>query len=546
MKKYLLLCTVVAFLMVVACGQNNEISNETENIAYTPYNAVVEYESGNLDSNSGETTEATEEIPQYNNTDDVPATAEQSFEHDRLARVTYGDNVAYIMATTNLGNPEWFPNPLAPIITDAMYRADIFVFEVEEDSREGFSEEETAHNTALMVLPDGLTLADILPEDTLSNFIVQTQTYGVAFNAVATFTPFTVLLLFDIDFMHSDGERAYSLEFYIRDFAVSNNRHIIGLTDGITLLDLILGIPLENQLSALDNFPDMATALSADENPFSLRLHNANYHLRTYDNAAGIAKLLTETIEPTTFFVTIVTDDGVTIDFEYVLSLLADKGFDMTYPLPQNQSSVLQSLALEGVHISSSDIQCEAELLYLAFLEAEDWLRVRCFQCCGELVPIHNCGNWRITDKNIFDFDGDGVLDLWFRAVWGEEDFISPRWSSSMTGFATIADGEVVLLSSGYTSGGSIGGDFVTFGYDQETSEYVLMLRGFMGGFGGNYNSANIYSMRNGELTRLYRIDNTFLGAAHNDGEDEHIFRVNGEEVSYEVYTRIANRFLQI
>jgi len=191
----------------------------------------------------------------------------------------------------------------------------------------------------------------------------------------------------------------------------------------------------------------------------------------------------------------------------------------------------------------SDEIQCKTELLYLAFLESSYWLQVPCFQCCGELKPIFNFDDWRITDKSIFDFDGDGVLDLWFRAVWGEEDFISPRWSSSITGFATIKNNEVVLLLSGYTTGGSIGGDFVAFGYDQETFEYVIILNGFAGGFGGNYSSTIIYSMQTGELARLYWIDYTYFWAAHHAGEEEHIFRVSGEDVCYEVYAQIANRF---
>jgi len=217
--------------------------------------------------------------------------------------------------------------------------------------------------------------------------------------------------------------------------------------------------------------------------------------------------------------------------------------YDTIEPPLKNPSSVLEE---DYLHISSDGIQCKAELLYLAFLESDYWLRVRCLQCCGELEPILNCGRWRITDKNIFDFDGDGVLDLWFRAVGGERDFISPRWSSSITGFATIKDDEVVLLLSGYTTGGSIGGDFVAFGYDQETLEYVIILNGFAGGFGGNSSSSRIYSMRNGELTKLYWISHIYFWASHHNGEEKHIFRVNGEDVCYEVYAQIVNRFIHV
>ena len=199
-----------------------------------------------------------------------------------------------------------------------------------------------------------------------------------------------------------------------------------------------------------------------------------------------------------------------------------------------------QNPAFEGDYLHTNDVQCEAELLYQTFLESDYWLRVRCFQCCGNLMQIPDCGNWRVTDKKIFDFDG--VPNLWFRAVWSEEDFISPRWSGSITGFATVEAGEVVLLLSGYTSGGSIGGDFVAFGYYAETSEYVIVLRSFSGGFGGNYIGASIYSVRAGGLTRLHQIAYTYFWASHHGGEGEHIFEVNGERVCYDVYAQIANR----
>jgi len=209
------------------------------------------------------------------------------------------------------------------------------------------------------------------------------------------------------------------------------------------------------------------------------------------------------------------------------------------------QSQVLLNENNPANDVENTYIQCDSELLYVAFLDSDYWLLMWCPQCCGYFLPISNGDNWRISDKRLFDFDNDGVIDLWFRAVSGEEDFISPRWSSSITGFATIRDGEVFLLLNGFTTGGSIGGSFVTFGYDQENSEYVLVVSSFAGGFGGNYSGARIYSMQNGEVTRLYRIGYTHLWASHHGGEESHIFTVDGENVCYDVYAQIADRFLK-
>jgi len=261
---------------------------------------------------------------------------------------------------------------------------------------------------------------------------------------------------------------------------------------------------------------------------------------------------------------------GFYIQEETEFDILYDT-IDIIDPPPQNPSLILEDsedledVVLEEAYTSSladniqyeenypiiEIIRCEIEELYLAFLqESSNWLRIACFQCCGELLPIsYTFGPVRITDRLIFDFDGDGVRDLWFRAVLDEREFVSPRWSNSITGFATIKDDEVVLLLSGYTSGGSIGGDFITFGYDQKTSEYVIVVNRFTGGFGGNHNGGNIYSMQNGELTRLYSFDYIHFWANHLNGneEDEHLFKVNDEEVCEEVYyTLIISRFFRI
>ena len=174
--------------------------------------------------------------------------------------------------------------------------------------------------------------------------------------------------------------------------------------------------------------------------------------------------------------------------------------------------------------------------LYEAFLETDAWVYINCPQCCG-LTNVSNNGWFEITAKRILDFDGDGILDLWFRA----EDTSGGR--EVITGFATIADGRVVLLLSGYISGGSIGGTFITSAYNQETSQHVIKLRGLIGGFGGRVHYAEFYSMENGELTLLYSIWHEYHRPwGHSEAEE--IFKVNGEEVSEEVHNQIAGKFI--
>ena len=187
--------------------------------------------------------------------------------------------------------------------------------------------------------------------------------------------------------------------------------------------------------------------------------------------------------------------------------------------------------------------------LYLAYLESDEWAWMP--DPFGErpyemMNFIAYGSKFVISATRILDFDGDGVLDLWFRAQ--DTDYSESFGGPTITGFCTIIDGKVVRLLHGYISGGSIGGNYVTSGYDQETSEHILVLRGFAGGFGGRASYAKCFSMENGELTELYEIWHTHYWAdweaEHGYGEDEEIFMVNGEEVSEEIFNKIASRFI--
>ena len=199
------------------------------------------------------------------------------------------------------------------------------------------------------------------------------------------------------------------------------------------------------------------------------------------------------------------------------------------------------------IHLVSEDETPFEYALYTAFLESDDWVWVNCPQS-GEFININNAGHYEITGKKILDFDGDGVLDLWFMAesINRTNDFISVivrNGTEVISGFATIVDGEVVLLIKGYVTGGSIGGTFVSSAYNQRTSKHVIKYQGHAGGFGGRANWARYYSMQNGELTQLYSIWHEYYWATE-QRQTEETFAVNGEDVSEEFFMQIARNFI--
>jgi hypothetical protein len=221
-----------------------------------------------------------------------------------------------------------------------MARSNVFVFEAEWDTREEMCTELWDYMMNLMILPDELTLTDILPEGVAENLLAQLPTYGYSFEDISRFSPHTILFTFSNEFftLNTDLEWAYAVEFYVRDFAAENNIPTLSLSDHFAFYDLLLDVPLEMQIHALENFPDLDTVLAADENILlSPIFHHVNPPI-FHSYASRITELLRETDEPTTFFIAPAIGDtfyNAGNDFEYLLSLLENEGFELT-PLWQN------------------------------------------------------------------------------------------------------------------------------------------------------------------------------------------------------------------
>ena len=140
-----------------------------------------------------------------------------------------------------------------------------------------------------------------------------------------------------------------------------------------------------------------------------------------------------------------------------------------------------------------------------------------------------------ITASKIFDFDGDGISELWLEAYEN-----SVMWGWGITGFYTVLDGEVTTVLSGEVSGGSIGGDRVVTSYDALLERHVLGKIGTVGGFGGQNTYSFYYDYAEGALTELTSFEATVYW-----DEDEYECVVNENEASLEQYVAMESRFTE-
>jgi uncharacterized protein YbaP (TraB family) len=285
--------------------------------------------------------------------------AEDTNIHGMLTRIEYGENTAYIFGSMHASRPHWFP--LADIAEEAMERSDVFVFEVDMTEFSNMSDELEARIEEIQMLPDGLTLEDILPRDVFENFYANLETFaaiGLTYEIVQGVTPVTLMATLESIMLSLLGlDLVASVDSYIAGFAEMNNRPIIGLNCIISEFEIVFDVPLEIQAYALADFPDFETMLAgfdemgkialyetqnfdgirellsamayhADNPHAELMRHNLMY-VRDNIFAAEIARLLRETEEPTTFFITMGIAH-ILRGYGYVFDFLEEKGFEFT------------------------------------------------------------------------------------------------------------------------------------------------------------------------------------------------------------------------
>lgn len=272
--------------------------------------------------------------------------------HGMISRVGYGDNVAYILGSMHQGRANWFP--LGPTVEEAMARADVFVFETDLELAE--SPEVVEYAQKLLVLPEGTELKDVLSDRGYAWLTRNLRKFNLSYDNVSVLTP--VGLSFVLAAMGNEAaglKSKYSVDDYVRQFARANGKPAIGLNDVFSELDLVFNVPMELQAETFDDFGssrskrnDMSlerayamqniaaivtmldrSMAEASESALARHMHYAVFNIRDRIFAEEIARLLRETAEPTTFFVTMGIGHLVGGNHGRVFELLGEMGFEV-------------------------------------------------------------------------------------------------------------------------------------------------------------------------------------------------------------------------
>ena len=332
MKKLLFLPILLIFALT-ACGSSEE-AVEYPIYELADYNEPQEYEPEEINDEA-------QDRPNI---------------HGLLSYVEYGGNRAYIFGSMHLGRPYFFP--LADEVEQALRRADVFAFEFDLTELQDLAG--LLEMASYMMLPLGTTLADVLPEETHAHLLNVLETFPlVNYEEIAMFRPMvasTMITAMEI-FPMMDISPEYSVDTYIMSVAQELGRQIIGLNPLAHEMYLLHSAPMEVQIAAIQDLTDRDTmieiaadlglveaytsqdmdALLALLRPYGLEPNAfAEYMIdviliqRSIEFAEGIHRLLTETTEPTVFFVTMGIGHMIGNDHGNVFIVLEDMGHNIT------------------------------------------------------------------------------------------------------------------------------------------------------------------------------------------------------------------------
>ncbi|MCL2851886.1 MAG: TraB/GumN family protein [Defluviitaleaceae bacterium] len=277
--------------------------------------------------------------------------------HGMISRIEHGDNVAYVFGSMHAGRAHWFP--LAAVVEDAMRRADVFVFEYDMSVNYD-SPEMVLLVMEHMFLPDGVNLADLLPPDVHAAFVENINTYDwVNYEAARAMHPFSVSQLVMYEVSAELGVlMEFSVDAYVYNFAARHGMPVLGLNDIAEELAIASDMPEEAMTAFIAGISDKATLLAQGEilvladayeandmtgirgtisdgfaayrdDPAAAFMRDVLMHQRCVIFADEIERLLRETEEPSTFFITVGLAHIIGGEAGQVLNILRDRGFDV-------------------------------------------------------------------------------------------------------------------------------------------------------------------------------------------------------------------------
>ena len=333
-KTSLLLLAIALLVAIFAACANNADDNDHD--VYTP--EVV----------------ATPEPAEYPVIDDTPDLTDDTEEQDEvykvimlgseitgaIHRIEYGDNVAYLFGTMHVSLEHWFP--LADVVEDALRRADVVAVEVAELALDPEIMFEAL--TEFLILPDGQTWAEFLPEDAYSHLVSLLPEWGMNYLFVNTLNPAFFVYSLTLGLMIGIADPAISFEFsvdsYITVTAQELGLPIIGLESLQQQSEILFNPPFDVMLAMIMDLASpeemVENIIESDEllidelvylyerndfqamndsfartldiesdDPFVIYTREVVSNWRSTYYANEIARLLRETSDSTTFFVAV-------------------------------------------------------------------------------------------------------------------------------------------------------------------------------------------------------------------------------------------------
>lgn len=267
--------------------------------------------------------------------------------HGAIHRIEYGDNVVYLFGSMHGGRETWYP--LADAVEDAMNRADVFVSEI------GLADptEQAEAIQAVAVLPDGQTWVEFLPEEAYDHIVAMAEAWEMNYEDVNTLNPAFLAFSLEMQLALQMAENIeigntvgdISVDGYVLERAVERGLPVLSLETIEQQAQILYNppfevivaramglLPPEEMMEAIQNsyepslgeLADMyesndVTALAesninviclaaeeaADGNLWLIYMRETVMNGRSAYYADGIARLLQETEEPTTFFVVV-------------------------------------------------------------------------------------------------------------------------------------------------------------------------------------------------------------------------------------------------
>ena len=200
-----------------------------------------------------------------------------------------------------------------------------------------------------------------------------------------------------------------------------------------------------------------------------------------------------------------------------------------TYPekdVLEDTKNVMEKLGCDTHSVIDKEEYDRQLNIYNDYIKSESW---RTFS--GELSP--RVDELDRIQELYYDFDGDGILEMWLKASIDQ----TAGWPETLSLFCTIKDSKVEKLLTAGECGGELGGDYVTLSYCENDNRFYIGKFNHSRGFGGISGGYEGYTLSGSTLTKEveYQII-TFNGQSPEN-------TINGNKVSSEEYNSFVNTY---